>query len=268
MTDLTSRYSEVDTEKFYNQEDEKYRSFWDDEGSLHWGYFDGSEEKSADPFLHACQNWNKYMLQKSSIDKNSHILDLGCGNGAISLWLAKQTGCRAEGIDISRVRIDNANQKSRKNSDIKLTFTKASAMDLPFKDNYFTHVWSQAVMFHIPDMQQALKEIYRVLQPNGILIFDDLTQPKKDISQDARKYVYDRLIYDSSYSHDEYLKRLKMIGFKIIEDMDISDNLNKSYQLLQSKTKENYPELNFAYQKMCKAIDNKELGWSFFLTQK
>ena len=39
---MPSRFTEQDTEAFYDAEDAIYRSFWDDQGSLHWGYFDAS----------------------------------------------------------------------------------------------------------------------------------------------------------------------------------------------------------------------------------
>lgn len=34
------KFTEAETEAFYDSEDSVYRSFWDEEGSLHWGYFD------------------------------------------------------------------------------------------------------------------------------------------------------------------------------------------------------------------------------------
>ena len=37
---MQSKFTEQDTENFYDAEDVLYRSFWDEEGSLHWGYFD------------------------------------------------------------------------------------------------------------------------------------------------------------------------------------------------------------------------------------
>ena len=38
-----SRFSERETEEYYNAEDALYRSFWDAEGSLHWGVFDAPD---------------------------------------------------------------------------------------------------------------------------------------------------------------------------------------------------------------------------------
>ena len=73
---MSSRFSEQDTEAFYDAEDALYRSFWDREGSLHWGWFD---EGTGDDFLAACANLNRVMLEKANIKPDSKVLDLGCG---------------------------------------------------------------------------------------------------------------------------------------------------------------------------------------------
>ena len=58
---MTNRFSEQDTEAFYDAEDVLYRSFWDREGSLHWGWFD---EGTGNDFLAACINLNRIMLEE------------------------------------------------------------------------------------------------------------------------------------------------------------------------------------------------------------
>ena len=61
---MASRFSESDTEQFYDAEDALYRSFWDKAGSLHWGIFD---ESTGDDFLKACTNLGSIMAGMASI---------------------------------------------------------------------------------------------------------------------------------------------------------------------------------------------------------
>ena len=75
---MRNQFTEHDTETFYDAEDALYRSFWDSEGSLHWGWFD---DTTGDDFLKACANLNRIMADKASISSQSRVLDLGCGNG-------------------------------------------------------------------------------------------------------------------------------------------------------------------------------------------
>lgn len=76
-----NKFSEADTEAFYDIEDSLYRSFWDSEGSLYWGYFENLTEAKPKNFITACKRWNEYMLSQSGIKKDSRVLDLVCGNG-------------------------------------------------------------------------------------------------------------------------------------------------------------------------------------------
>lgn len=71
------RFTENDTESFYNNEDSLYRSFWDKEGSLHWGFFDNIDHTDSQNFILACRQWNQLMLEKSKIDHQSFVLDIG-----------------------------------------------------------------------------------------------------------------------------------------------------------------------------------------------
>jgi len=272
------KYTEKDTELFYDKEDELYRSFWDKNGSLHWGLFNKGNES----YLTASKNLTNLMAVKSKINSKSKILDLGCGNGEVTIQLAKKYGCNVIGIDISGVRINNANKKLKGNPAVSslVKFRKVSATDLPFGNEEFTHVWSQATIYHVHNKDKALLEIYRVSKQGGIFVFDDLTKPKKEISEDSRKYVYERLLFDTPFSFETYRKKLEEIGFKVIESKDISNHLSKSYQvlknILEGKLKNNikikyiqeYKKLIFAYQKMVEAIENKELGWAMFICKK
>ncbi len=271
------RFSESETEAYYDAEDALYRSFWDAEGSLHWGVFDEDPQTGGDTeirgrFLSACSRLNEIMLDNSGIGEHSHVLDLGCGNGNTSIWLCEATGARVTGIDLSSVRIDNAIQSLARVPALapRLAFHKASATDLPFEDDCFTHVWSQATIYHVPDKQTTLREAHRVLQPGGLMIFDDLTKPQPDISDEARAFVYDRLLFDTDFSFRSYMDALHDTGFRVLEARDLSNHLAHSYNCLSRmaangadmERTERFAALSDAYRKMVNAVHNEELGWA------
>ncbi len=269
---MKPQFTERDTELFYDSEDELYRSFWDEAGSLHWGVFD---EHTGSDFLKACANLNDIMTQKGRIDHDSKVLDLGCGNGNTALWLCESRGSRVTGIDLSGVRVGNALEAlARQTDDVKsrLAFEKASATDLPFYDGTFTHVWSQAAIYHVHDKRKVLQETYRVLGKGGVFVFDDLIKPKPDISETARQYVYDRLLFDTDFSFDSYQEALRGVGFRVLEAYDLSQHLKMSYQCLATVTRGKldgnprvFEPLSFAYEQMVQAVDNGELGWGMYV---
>jgi len=263
-----NKFTETDTETFYDAEDSLYRSFWDSEGSLHWGYFLDLAATCAEDFIPACQRWNEYMLEKSGITASSKVLDIGCGNGNTAIWLADKTGCEVVGIDLSNVRISNALEKVRNYPSLRLQFHKASVTNLPFEEGTFTHIWSQATLYHVHQRELALKEMHRVLQESGIFLFDDLVTPTKQLSEQAHKYVYDRLLFEPTYSPSDYIDALSQLGLMVLQSHDLSEHLHKSYELLSLLAQPQYPDLSAAYNKMCEAIVARELGWGFFLGEK
>ena len=272
---MSNTYTEQDTETYYDAEDAIYRAFWDLEGSVHWGVFDQS---TGDDFIKACANLNRIMVQLGRIRQDAKVLDLGCGNGTTAIWLSESLGCHVTGVDLSGVRIGNAEKVQAGQPpelQSRLAFKKASATELPFAEGAFTHVWSQAVIYHVHDKAAALREAYRVLSDGGIMVFDDLVKPKRDISPEAQKYVYDRLLFDTEFGFESYQSALKAQGFNILEAHDFSEHLRTSYLCLSERTPKGVGEhaqhfryLTTAYLQTAKAVENNELGWGFFVCQK
>ena len=272
---MSNRFTEAETEQFYDEEDVIYRSFWDSEGSLHWGYFD---ETTGDDFLKASAHLDEVMATRGRITTEAHVLDLGCGNGNTALWLAKAFGCRVTGVDLSGVRIDNARADlATQPEEIqrRVGYEHGSATQLSFADGAFTHVWSQATIYHVPDKETALQEVRRVLADGGLLVMDDLLKPRPDVSKQSRQYVYNRLLFDTPFSFTGYQDYLKEIGFTILEAEDLTPHLKTTYQRLgvmarkqaHGELEEKLSALSSAYGKMVEAVDMGELGWGFYIAK-
>ena len=218
------------------------------------------------------------MMNKGNVQSSSNVLDFGCGNGTTALWLTNQAGCRVTGIDLSGVRVGNALLSLEDQpSEVKrrVQFEKASVTDLPFEDGIFTHVWSQAVIYHVHEKEDALKEAYRVLGAGGIFIFDDLIKPRPNISDAARTYVYERLFFDTDFSFISYQDALKNVGFEVLDAEDLSEHLKASYTCLADMTRgmsipgdDTYQTLSYAYEQTAKAVDNKDVGWVMYVCRK
>jgi len=95
------------------------------------------------------------------------VLDLGCGNGR---WfrLFQEKKVNYIGVDSSERLIEIAKKKYP-----EAKFQAADALHLPFPNNFFDKIYSIAVLHHIPSEGLRLgflKEIRRVLKPEGLLI--------------------------------------------------------------------------------------------------
>ncbi|MFQ5793718.1 MAG: class I SAM-dependent methyltransferase [Candidatus Bipolaricaulia bacterium] len=103
-------------------------------------------------------------------------LDVGTGNGAAPIYIARKHDLNVIGIDVDpeQIRIAQENSKDIDNA----RFLMHDATQLPFQGNEFDIVSTNKVTHHIPNWEDALAEMIRVLKPNGYLIYSDLVYPK------------------------------------------------------------------------------------------
>lgn len=100
-----------------------------------------------------------------------NILDVGCGIGGSTLYLADKFAAIGTGITLSPIQASRAKERAMKaNLGHKVQFMVADALDTPFADNSFDLVWSLESGEHMPDKGKFLQECYRVLQPGGTFI--------------------------------------------------------------------------------------------------
>lgn len=106
-------------------------------------------------------------LLKKYKNSNSKVLDHGCGIG-LSLYYLAQYYEDIEGIDVNRENIQIA-KKQFKKLNCKANLKLYDGKKLPYPDNTFDLVISMEVWEHAPDPDGMLREIKRVLKPDGIL---------------------------------------------------------------------------------------------------
>jgi ubiquinone/menaquinone biosynthesis C-methylase UbiE len=117
------------------------------------------------------------MLRVLGFAAGQSYLDFGCGNGAAAIRLASKLGLKVTGIDVDPEQIEVARERSMETA--KVRFLTADGSKLPFDDNEFDFVATHMVTHHIPDWQNALHQMLRVLKPNGYLLYKDFALPKR-----------------------------------------------------------------------------------------
>ena len=112
------------------------------------------------------QGWFNWLFNQIDFSRVNRLLELGCGNG--KLWQENRIDLRNREIflsDISEGMVEEVRNKL--GSDFNCIV--ADAEKIPFKDSYFDSIIANHVLFYLNDLNLGLKEISRVLKPDGIL---------------------------------------------------------------------------------------------------
>lgn len=115
-------------------------------------------------------------LQKLGTDNLRDVLELGCGIGTVSAFLADTYRMQVWGTDLDPEQIRLARQKHAAHASLHFEIQDATA--LTFKPLRFDLVIAQNALHHMPDWQHGLSEIARVLRPGGYLLWFDLVCPE------------------------------------------------------------------------------------------
>ncbi|CAH0325047.1 class I SAM-dependent methyltransferase [Pseudomonas carnis] len=148
------------------------------------------------------------------------VLDVGCGLGGATRYFASTFGCDVYGIDLAPDYISAASAlAARVDGGFRVSYQQASALALPFSDDFCDVVTMMHVGMNISDKQMLFNEVRRVLKPGGKFgIYDvmrvgrgDVLYPVPWASNPSTDFIAPL---------DEYLVCLKGSGFTVISEID------------------------------------------------
>ncbi len=118
-------------------------------------------------------------IQRSGIKEDMRVLDLGCGSGAFTTFVARAVGEKGKvyAFDIQPDMLKQLENKLSRpeNKDIKnIKLIEGNAYELPFDNGSLDLVYMVTVLQEIPDRNRALHEVKRILKPGGLLSVTEL----------------------------------------------------------------------------------------------
>ena len=222
---------------------------------------------------------NDALAVLAGIDDGCHVLDMCCGLGGPSRYLAHKYGCRITGIDLTESRIEGAKKLTAMvGLSDRVTFNSANALNLPFGDNTFDVVISQEAFCHIPDKGRLVAQCARVLKPGGRLAFTDVLATD-GTTESTRERLRQEMTFLELGSLDAYRHQLEHEGCTVAEAQDLSDEWRiilkdrlAMYRSLKDQTVERFGSSHFnkwdnAYSFFVGLYETGELGGGRFLAR-
>lgn len=112
------------------------------------------------------------LLEILSPGSNERVLEIGPGTGHYSLPVAQYLDLNGSLhiLDVQQQMLDHTVQRARNQGIESITATHGDAQQLPYPDDHFDAAYLVATLGEIPDQEQALEELLRVLRPGGRLV--------------------------------------------------------------------------------------------------
>jgi arsenite methyltransferase len=116
------------------------------------------------------------LIRSLGVGPRETVADVACGPGASSLQLARDSGCRVVGIDLSPDSVEAA-RRAAKDAGLagSTSFLVGDAEALPLDDESVDGILCECSLCTFPDKQVAAAELARVLKPGGRLALSDVT---------------------------------------------------------------------------------------------
>ena len=134
------------------------------------GYVHGYASDEQERLLLQAEHWREELiLSGTTLAPGTRLLEVGCGVGAVLGILGEAfPGVVLAGVDVEERQLDTA-RAHLDGLGLSADLRRADAVELPFADSSFDHVWMMWFLEHVADPAAVLQEARRVLVPGGTL---------------------------------------------------------------------------------------------------
>jgi tocopherol O-methyltransferase len=199
---------------------------------LHHGYFEDDES----PLLAQIKLVHS-LATKAGIPRGGHVLDVGCGMGGSSLWLAQNLKCRVTGITLSPVQAAMARHQARlQRLQERTRFEAMDATALDFPDDSFDAVWIIECSEHIEDKARFIEGCARVLKPGGVFALCSWLRSDHPLHSQNHALldgIREGMLCPSFGTLDDYLGWMRDAGLEVFVAEDLTPQTAPTWEWAQ-----------------------------------
>lgn len=210
---------------FYDRVSPYSRELWGIH--LHHGYWISGEETKEQAQIQLVE----HLAKSAGLAPGCKLLDVGCGFGGSSIYLAKNYDADATGITISPVQVEMA-QKAAALERVNAEFMLMDAEEMKF-DQPFDVVWSIESISHYPHKEKFFAAAAQYLKAGGTLAIIDWFK-KGDLTQrEHKKFIQpiEKGMFVELDTMEDYAALLRPLGLQIVHNQILNKNCSKTWDL-------------------------------------
>lgn len=188
--------------------------------------------------------WRREAVKALKLTSGSHIIDVACGTCKITCEALKQMGTvQVTALDFNTEMIEMGQKKveSMGKAD-QVYFCKGNAMYLPYGDNTFDGAISGFALRNVPNVQQVLREMKRVVKPGGRVVILELAKPEKRGFKELHNIYFNKIMpqmvkifgVGNDYTWLSESWKLFMCQDELAREFEKAGLENVSYKLMNS----------------------------------
>jgi len=164
------------------------------------------------------------ILRILDINKNSklEIADIGCGTGASTIEILKNTSARITAVDILPEFLEKLrNETNKLGFANRIKLIERNMAELPFNESQFDLIWSEGAVYNI-GFKTGVMKWRKFLKKNGYIVLTEITWLKKNVPEEIKKYWLKE--YPEIDIAENKIRILKNSGFEMIDYFVLQEN--------------------------------------------
>jgi tocopherol O-methyltransferase len=207
----------------YDRMSPYYLSLWGEH--IHHGYWIRGDESKETAQVQLIE----HLAEAAGVQPDAQILDVGCGFGASSIYLARRYRAKATGITISTVQVEMA-KKAAATAGVNANFLLMDAEAMTF-DKSFDVVWSVESISHYQDIPRFFTSAAKLLKPGGTLAITDWFKRKGLTLGEHKRFLHDleHGMMVELQTMEDYARYMAAAGLKVVRHEVLNKNCARTW---------------------------------------